>query len=64
MKKAFGLAAIGLFALSSAAWAGEGYSCGGYQQTVQTEQPTITLAPGATVGQTASTETETTKPGS
>ncbi len=58
MKKVLGLAAIGLFAVSTAAWAGEGYSCGGCQQTVQTEQPTITLAPG----QTASTETKTTKP--
>lgn len=67
MKKLVTLTAVGLFAMSSAAFAGEGYNCGGYAQTVQGEQSTpatITLAPGAsTVKQTASTETKTTKPG-
>ena len=65
MKKIMSLAVIGLFAASTSAFAGEGYSCGGYQQTVQTEKPTITLAPGkATEKQTASTTVKTTKPGS
>ncbi|MGB0631619.1 MAG: hypothetical protein ACPGRZ_13090 [Alphaproteobacteria bacterium] len=65
MKKIMSLAVVGLFAASTSAFAGEGYSCGGYQQTVQTEKPTITLAPGtATTKQTASTEVKTTKPGS
>lgn len=63
MKKLFALAAIGAFAVSTSAWAGDGYSCGGYQLTgQQTKQPTITLAP--TVKQTASTTVKTTKPGS
>lgn len=75
MKTVMTLAAAGVFALSTTAWAGEGYNCGGYQQSVQTEKPTITLATQkATVGkattkQTASTQItstgdKTTKPGS
>ncbi|CAN0491404.1 unnamed protein product [Discosporangium mesarthrocarpum] len=70
MKTVLTLAAAGVFALSTTAWAGEGYNCGGYQQSVQTEKPTITLATQkATVGtattkQTASTGDKTTKPGS
>ena len=62
MKKVFALAAVGLFAVSTAAWAGDGYNCGGYGKVAQTEKPTITLAPA--IKQTASTETKTTKPGS
>ena len=74
MKTVITLAAAGLFALSTSAWAGEGYNCGGYQQSVQTEKPTITLVTEAatiksgseqTAGtQTASTGGKTTKPGS
>ncbi|MFT5485743.1 MAG: hypothetical protein ACI9JL_004434 [Paracoccaceae bacterium] len=75
MKTVITLAAAGIFALSTTAWAGEGHNCGGYQQSVQTEKPTITLATTkATAKQTASTETagaqtastgdKTTKPGS
>jgi hypothetical protein len=75
MKTVITLAAAGVFALSTSAWAGEGYNCGGYQQTVQTEKPTITLAtPKATTKESASTQTastqitstgdKTTKPGS
>lgn len=69
MKTIFALAAAGVFALSTSAWAGEGHNCGGYLQSVQTEKPTITLAttPAATTSsskQTASTEVKTTKPGS
>ena len=70
MKTVLTLAAAGVFALSTSAWAGEGYNCGGYQQSVQTEKPTITLATGkATTKQTASTQItstgdKTTKPGS
>jgi hypothetical protein len=65
MKKIFALAAIGVFAASTTAWAGEGYNCGGYQQSVQTEKPTITLATDkSTPKQTASTTVKTTKPGS
>lgn len=73
MKTIFALAAAGVFALSTTAWAGEGHNCGGYLQSVQTEKPTITLAsPGATksaatkstLKQTASTTVKTTKPGS
>lgn len=71
MKKLLAFTAAGLLAMSSAAVAGEGYSCGGYQQTVQGEQSTpatVTLAPGATerqdVKQTASAATKTDKPGS
>ncbi len=44
MKTVITLAAAGVFALSTSAWAGEGHNCGGYQQSVQTEKPTITLA--------------------
>lgn len=69
------LAAAGIFALSTSAWAGEGHNCGGYQQSVQTEKPTITLATTkastkkAAGKQTASTQItstgdKTTKPGS
>ena len=55
----------GLFAASTAALAGEGDSCCGYQQTFQTEKPTITLATEkATTKQTASTTVKMTKPGS
>lgn len=69
MKTIFALAAAGTFALSTAAWAGEGRNCGGYMQSVQTDKPTITLAttPATTKSspkQTASTEVKTTKPGS
>tara|TARA_R110000868_G_scaffold6363_19_gene36221 strand:+ start:8660 stop:8869 length:210 start_codon:yes stop_codon:yes gene_type:complete len=69
MKTIFALAAAGVFALSTTAWAGEGHNCGGYLQSVQTEKPTITLATGAattksTPEQTASTEVKTTKPDS
>ena len=46
MKTIFALAAAGVFALSTTAWAGEGHNCGGYLQSVQTEKPTITLATG------------------
>jgi hypothetical protein len=56
MKKVLGLAAIGLFALSTSAWA----ECGGHGKVAQTDKPTITLAPG----QTASAGTKTTKPDS
>lgn len=65
MKTVLTLAAAGVFALSTTAWAGEGHNCGGYQQSVQTEKPTITLATKkATTKQTASTGDKTTKPGS
>ena len=70
MKTVLTLAAAGVFALSTTAWAGEGHNCGGYQQSVQTEKPTITLATKkATTKQTASTQItssgdKTTKPGS
>ena len=37
------LAVAGLLAASTAAFAGEGDSCCGYQQTLQAEKPTITL---------------------
>lgn len=75
MKTVITLAAAGVFALSTSAWAGEGHNCGGYQQSVQTEKPTITLATTkastkkAAGKQTASTQItstgdKTTKPGS
>ena len=74
MKTIFALAAAGVVALSTTAWAGEGRNCGGYLQSVQTERPTITLAtkpatvkssPKQTAStQTASTGDKTTKPGS
>jgi|GEM_PF-904914 hypothetical protein len=75
MKTVITLAAAGVFALSTSAWAGEGHNCGSYQQSVQTEKPTITLATTkATTKQTAGTQTastqtsstgdKTTKPGS
>ncbi len=65
MRKIMSLAAIGLFAASTSAFAGEGYSCAGFEHTAQSEKPTITLAPGkATTKQTASTTVKTTKPGS
>jgi len=75
MKTVIALAAAGVFALSTSAWAGEGHNCGSYQQSVQTEKPTITLATTkATTKQTAGTQTastqtsstgdKTTKPGS
>ena len=80
MKTVITLAAAGVFALSTSAWAGEGHNCGSYQQSVQTEKPTITLATmKATTKQTAGTQTagtqtastqtsstgdKTTKPGS
>jgi len=75
MKTVITLAAAGVFALSTSAWAGDGHNCGSYQQSVQTEKPTITLATKkATTKQTAGTQTastqtsstgdKTTKPGS
>lgn len=70
MKTVITLAAAGVFALSTSAWAGDGHNCGSYQQSVQTEKPTITLATTkAMTTQTASTQTsstgdKTTKPGS
>ncbi|MBT5646386.1 MAG: hypothetical protein HOI96_09895 [Rhodospirillaceae bacterium] len=75
MKTVITLAAAGVFALSTSAWAGDGHNCGSYQQSVQTEKPTITLATTkATTKQTAGTQTastqtsstgdKTTKPGS
>ena len=75
MKTVIALAAAGVFALSTSAWAGDGHNCGSYQQSVQTEKPTITLATTkATTKQTAGTQTastqtsstgdKTTKPGS
>jgi hypothetical protein len=70
MKTVITLAAAGVFALSTSAWAGEGHNCGGYQQSVQTEKPTITLATTkATTEQTVSTQITSTgdkptKPGS
>ena len=70
MKTVITLAAAGVFALSTSAWSGEGHNCGSYQQSVQTEKPTITLATTkATTKQTASTQTsgagdKTTNPGS
>lgn len=70
MKTVITLAAAGIFALSTSAWAGEGHNCGGYQQSVQTEKPTITLATKeagteeTATKQTASTGDKTTKPGS
>ena len=75
MKTVITLAAAGVFALSTSAWSGEGHNCGSYQQSVQTEKPTITLATTkATTKQTAGTQTastqtsstgdKTTKPGS
>ena len=58
MKTVITLAAAGVFALSTSAWAGEGHNCGSYQQSVQTEKPTITLATmKATTKQTAGTQT-------
>ena len=75
MKTVITLAAAGVFALSTSAWAGDGHNCGSYQQSVQTEKPTITLATTkATTKQSAGTQTastqtsstgdKTTKPGS
>lgn len=75
MKTVITLAAAGVFALSTSAWAGDGHNCGSYQQSVQTEKSTITLATTkATTKQTAGTQTastqtsstgdKTTKPGS
>ena len=75
MKTVITLAAAGVFALSTSAWAGDGHNCGSYQQSVQTEKPTITLVTTkATTKQTAGTQTastqtsstgdKTTKPGS
>ena len=64
MKKIMTLAVIGVFAASTSAFAGEGYSCGGYDKVAETKKPTITLAPKATTKQTASTTVKTTKPGS
>lgn len=59
MKKLIGLAAFGLFAISTSAWA----DCGGNHGTVaQADQPTITVASGAAT-QTVGTETKTTKTG-
>jgi len=58
MKTVITLAAAGVFALSTSAWSGEGHNCGSYQQSVQTEKPTITLATmKATTKQTAGTQT-------
>ena len=80
MKTVITLAAVGVIALSTSAWAGEGHNCGGYQQSVQTEKPIITLATTkATTEQAVSKQTagkqtaskqitstgdKTTKPGS
>ena len=70
MKTVITLAAAGVFALSTSAWAGDGHNCGSYPQSVQTEKPTITLATTKamtkqTAGiQTSSTGDKTTKPGS
>ena len=70
MKTVITLAAAAVFALSTSAWAGDGHNCGSYQQSVQTEKPTITLATTKamtkqTAGiQTSSTGDKTTKPGS
>jgi hypothetical protein len=62
MKTVITLAAAGVFALSTSAWAGEGHNCGSYQQSVQTEKPTITLATmKATTKQTAGTHTASTQ---
>ena len=62
MKTVITLAAAGVFALSTSAWAGEGHNCGSYQQSVQTEKPTITLATTkATTKQTAGTQTASTQ---
>jgi len=55
MKKLLALAAVGLFATSTAAWA----ECGGHEKVVQTEKPTITLVPAETT--TASAETKSVK---
>ena len=62
MKTVITLAAAGVFALSTSAWAGDGHNCGSYQQSVQTEKPTITLATmKATTKQTAGTQTASTQ---
>lgn len=62
MKTVITLAAAGVFALSTSAWAGEGHNCGSYQQSVQTEKPTITLATmKATTKQTAGKQTASTQ---
>ena len=62
MKTVITLAAAGVFALSTSAWAGEGHNCGGYQQSVQTEKPTITLATTkASTKQAAGTQTASTQ---
>ena len=62
MKTVITLAAAGVFALSTSAWAGDGHNCGSYQQSVQTEKPTITLATTkATTKQTAGTQTASTQ---
>ena len=64
MKKVLKFAAVGLFSVSTSAFAGEGNSCGGLINSAETEKPTITLAPGkARTKQAASTKVNTTKPG-
>lgn len=67
MKTLIAVAAAGLLAVSTTAWA----ECAGHDKVAQTAVPTITLAPAtATAGaQTASDQattdtTKTTKPGS
>ena len=64
MKKVLRLAAVGLFSVSTAAFAGEGNSCGGLVNSAETEKPTIRLASGkARTKQAAGTKVKTTKPG-
>ena len=59
------LAVAGLYTASTAAFSEEGDSCCGYQQTVRTEKPTITLGTErATTKPTANTTVKMTKPGS
>ncbi|RZO38698.1 MAG: hypothetical protein EVA87_00415 [Rhodospirillaceae bacterium] len=58
------LAVAGLLAASTAAFAGEGDSGRGYQQTVRTGKPTIILGTGkAMTKPTANTTVKMTKPG-
>ena len=59
------LAVAGLLAASTAAFAGEGDSYCGYQQTVRMGKPTLTLLTGkATTKTTANTRVTMKKPGS
>jgi len=64
MNKVLKLAAVGLFSVSTSAFAGEGNSCGALVNSAETKKPTITLAPGkARTKQTVSTRVKTAKPG-